>query len=110
MALAADHCAPTADSIKRVFRGGESLPFWLSNPEVIDSNPEFINTALQLLWKRIDRAGVEWAFKDQNLEHMMNAEDCWKPAWMKATGIVLQALSLGHVPPTVSGVKVYRGY
>ncbi len=92
-------------NIKRVFRG--RLPFWIKNPEALGSSVEFLNTALRLLWPRIDRAASEWAFKDSALEDLLNSQTFWKPAWMRASGIVLQTIMLGERPAHVEGITVY---
>ena len=84
-------------------RGG--LPPWLKSPDFCD--PVFVNAALQLLWPRIDKAGSEWAFHDRNLENLLNSQTFWKPKWIAATGIVLQSLVLGQIPPRVTNIKVY---
>lgn len=92
------------ENIKRVFRG--RLPFWIKNPDVLNSNVEFVNTALKLMWPRIDRAASEWAFKDSALENLLNSQTFWKPAWMRASGIVLETIMLGERPAHVEGITV----
>lgn len=96
---------PHPDNIKRVFRG--RLPFWIRNPDALSSDVEFANTALKLLWPRIDRAASDWAFKDSALENLLNSQTFWKPAWMRASGIILDTIMLGERPAHVEGITVY---
>jgi hypothetical protein len=58
MAVASDASDVSHENIAQVFRKHGGLPFWLKNPEVLNSNVEFVNSALKLLWPRIDRAGT----------------------------------------------------
>lgn len=100
-------CSEFSDAVmNKIFspsRGG--LPPWLKSPGF--NNPKFVNTAMQILWPKIDKAGVEWAFKDRKLEKMLNSMDFWKPKWLAASGVVLQSVVLGQVPPNVTDIKVY---
>ena len=81
------------------------LPGWLAAPDVCQT--EFVNQSLAVLWPHIDRAATEWAFTDRHLETLLNSQSFWKPAWLAASGVVLQALLLGQAPPRVTGIKVY---
>ena len=107
LVVASEAAKHTTENIKRVFKG-RRLPFWVKNPEVLSSNVAFINTTLRHLWPHIDRAASDWAFKDSALEKLMNSQTFWKPSWMRATGIILQAIMLGEVPLHVEGIKVYE--
>lgn len=95
------------DAILQLFNSSDSggLPAWLRMPDSYQSS--FINQGLAVLWPSIDRAATAWAFKDRNLETLLNSSTFWKPAWLAASGVVLQSLELGHVPPTVTSVKIH---
>ena len=103
---AASTAAFSKDRLHSIFsrsRGG--LPPWLKSPDFCD--PVFVNAAMKILWPRIDKAGAEWAFKDRALENLLNSQTFWKPRWLEASGVVLQSLVLGHVPPEVTDIQVY---
>lgn len=94
------------ENINKIFsKDNGGLPPWLKSPDF--NNPTFINAAMQLLWPKIDKAGAAWAFKDRNLENLLNNETFWKPKWLAASGVVLQSLVLGQTPPKVTDIKVY---
>jgi hypothetical protein len=103
---AATAASLTKDNIIRLFSSeAGGLPTWLRH---LDSDhPTFVNQALSVLWPHIDRAATTWAFKDRNLENLLNEQDFWKPSWLAASGVVLQSLELGQYPPNVTGLKVY---
>jgi len=94
------------DEILQLFsqrHGG--LPPWLRSPD--SSQAAWLNVAMEVLWPFLDRAGTEWAFKDRNLETLLNSQTFWKPAWLAASGVILQSLMLGQTPPRVTGIKIY---
>jgi len=103
---AATAASLTKDNIIRIFSsevGG--IPTWLRH---LDSDhPTFVNHALSVLWPHIDRAATSWAFKDRNLENLLNEQDFWKPSFLDASGVVLQSFEFGQQPPNVTGLKVY---
>ncbi|KAH7618895.1 putative Synaptotagmin-3 [Nannochloris sp. 'desiccata'] len=103
---AATAASLTKDNIIRIFSSeAGGLPTWLRH---LDSDhPTFVNQAMSVLWPHIDRAATSWAFKDRNLENLLNEQDFWKPSWLAASGVVLQSLELGQTPPNVTGLKVY---
>lgn len=85
--------------------GSGGLPAWL---RFLDTDhPAWLNSGLQVLWPHIDRAASTWAFKDRALETLLNSQSFWKPGWLAASGVVLQSLVLGQVPPQVTAIKVY---
>ena len=95
------------DAILNLFNSSDNggLPAWLRMPDSHQSS--FINQGLSVLWPSIDRAATAWAFNDRNLENLLNSSSFWKPSWLAASGVVLQSLELGQVPPTVTSVKVH---
>ena len=106
------HAAATAsvldrDQILQLFSedtGG--LPSYLRDPDA--HHCTWLNTAMEVLWPSIGKAATAWAFKDRNLETLMNSQTFWKPDFLAgSTGIVLQNLELGEKPPQVSAVKIY---
>jgi C2 domain len=103
---AATAASLSKDNILEIFsREAGGLPPWLRH---LDSeHPTWINQALSILWPHIDHAATTWAFKDRNLENLLNEQDFWKPSWLAASGVVLQSLSLGQQPPSVTGLKIY---
>jgi hypothetical protein len=103
---AASAASLTKDNIIEIFsRDAGGLPPWLRH---LDSDhPTWLNQAMSVLWPHIERAAITWAFKDQNLETLLNEQDFWKPSWLAASGVVLESLTLGETPPSVTGLKVY---
>ncbi|GAB4820429.1 hypothetical protein N2152v2_007475 [Parachlorella kessleri] len=87
--------------------GGEDLPPWLRFPDVV--RVQWLNSITQCLWPHIEKAACKWAW--ENLDELLNSNDFWRPKWLHTSGVKLQGIILGHVPPTVTGmwprVKVY---
>lgn len=92
------------ESLRALF--GADLPTWLSSPDV--SRMDWANTALEGMWSQVGAAAVKWAVLEGNLQHLLNSTTFWRPAWLASSGITVQGLSLGHVPPVITGVTAYK--
>ncbi len=57
---------------------------------------------MQCLWPHIEKAACKWAW--ENLDELLNSNDFWRPKWLHTSGVKLQGIILGHVPPTVTGM------
>lgn len=98
----------STEELQKLFsskQGFCALPSIFMRPDI--DKPAFMNDAMKILWPYINRAGTSWALEDGRLEEMMNEQTFWKPSWLAASGVILQSIYLGEVPPHVTGVKIY---
>lgn len=99
----------STEELRNVFSESKSrglgLPSIFLRPD--SDRASFVNDAMKSLWPHINRAATAWALEDRKLEKLLNEQTFWKPAWLAASGVILQSIFLGEEPPHVTGIKIY---
>lgn len=102
---AAELAGMDAEQLRRMLSDVDLLPEWARMPDV--ERAPFANQILAQVWPNVECAAIKMALADNFLERLMNSTTFWRPAFLARSGVRILGLSLGPVPPTLAGIKVF---